>query len=314
MDAAEVARSTTKAQLETRADALAQHLAAHHRVIDQTTLKRLGFSRQFASSQVRARRWQRVYRGVWCAYTGPLSFESRCQAALYRVGPGAALDGATSAQIFGLRGHEDANIHVVVAHSRAVGSTADIVVRRSRTLGSSSTQIRRGLTVVRLERALLAWALGSGAAASSAVVDAVQQGLTTAERLRGCFLGLRIGSSWLVSLLDDIEGGSRSELERRFLQIVREAGLATPSRQHPLQLHGRRMWLDLAYPALRIAIEIDGRAYHLMSEDWADDLDRQNLIALDGWLILRFTARAIRSQPDVVAASVARAIEARAAA
>src|SRR5437588_246105 len=115
----------------------------------------------------------------------------------------------------------------------------------------------------------------------------VQQGLTTAEKLRGCLLGLGPvkGRAALLRTLADVEGGTRSELERAFLRIVRRAGLPLPVRNHPLVIDGRRFWLDACYPDDHLFIEIDGKAYHLMSEDWEDDLVRQNLIvaALDHW-------------------------------
>ena len=146
---------------------------------------------------------------------------------------------------------------------------------------------------------------------ADAIVSAVQQGLTTPERLRACLarLGHVPGRRALAVAIEDVGGGSRSWLEARFRRLLRDAGLPLPVQNHPLVVGGRRVWLDACYVDERIAIEVDGRAYHLMSEDWEDDLDRQNAIVLDGWLVLRFTARDIRERPDAVIAALRRALE-----
>ncbi len=69
-----------------------------------------------------------------------------------------------------------------------------------------------------------------------------------------------------------------------------------------------RAWLDLCYPELRIAIEVDGRAYHIWTDTWERDLRRQNQLVLAGWTVLRFTAADLRHRPGQVADQVRRAL------
>lgn len=298
-----------------RIETLETHLREHHRVVTTAELRDLGLRPAYARRKVTEGVWTRVHDGVFCAHTGSLSRESRWQAALCYAGKGAALDGPSAAELHGLVGYERERTHVVVPHGRDVVSQSSVKVTQSRSLSDRSVQIRQRMRVVRVERALLACALLWPALAGGVLTAGVQQGLTTAERLRGTLFGLgRIkGGGGLLTVLADIEGGSRSQLERLFVALLRRVRLPLPQRNFALVIGARRLWLDLAYPALRIAIEIDGRAYHLMSEDWENDLVRQNLVSLDGWLILRFTARAIREEPHVVAETVARALALRAA-
>ncbi len=55
---------------------------------------------------------------------------------------------------------------------------------------------------------------------------------------------------------------------------------------------GRRFRIDIAFPAEHLAIEFDGWAYHgRFKEDFQRDRERQNLLTLNGWRILRFTAQ-----------------------
>jgi len=291
-------------------------LSSHHGVVADRDLRRLGVSRHYARSQARARRWRRVHAGVWCAYTGPLTFMSRCAAALAALGDTAALDGPSAAAVLGFRrGRVDGPVHVVIPHGTRRRSLPSVVVRQSRTLTDRSCVFRNGLRVVRIERAVLAMAAKRGTDAAAVVTEAVQQGLTVAERLRGTLLALGnvAGRSHLLEAIGDADGGSRSGLEVLFMRIIRRARLPVPVQNFGLVVDGRRLWLDVCYPALRIAVEIDGKAYHLFSEDWENDLDRQNALVLDGWLVLRFSARAIRGHPDDVARRVAKAVAERSA-
>ncbi|HVE99451.1 MAG TPA: DUF559 domain-containing protein [Mycobacteriales bacterium] len=293
--------------------ALNRWLREHHAVVSAERLRALGFSRDYARTQLDARRWQRVHHGVYCAYTGPLSFETRCAAALAACGDAAVVAAATAMVIFGMTGFEDKLINVLIPHGVAAPRLVGVRVTRSATLTARSHLMRRNLPVIRIERAVVGFALMRPGRARAALTAAVQRGLTTPTRLRAAIfaMGRVNGRRRLVEITCDIEGGDRSALERLFLRLLRRAGLPAPAQNYPLRLDGRQLWIDVCYPALRIAIEIDGKAYHLLSEDWEDDLDRQNLVVLDGWLVLRFTGRAIRRHPDRVAAQVAEAIRTR---
>lgn len=66
--------------------------------------------------------------------------------------------------------------------------------------------------------------------------------------------------------------------------------------------------IDFAEPRLRIAIEVDGRAYHSDRRAFEHDRKRQNMLALRGWIILRFTWERIVEDPEGVIAEVVRAI------
>ena len=49
--------------------------------------------------------------------------------------------------------------------------------------------------------------------------------------------------------------------------------------------------------------EIDG-IHHMDAAQWWDDMDRENGIKLDGYLVLRFTAFVVRYHPGHVAAQI----------
>lgn len=58
---------------------------------------------------------------------------------------------------------------------------------------------------------------------------------------------------------------------------------------------GRKYRLDIAIPSAQLAIEVDGWEWHGKHKgDFQRDRERQNLLTLNGWRILRFTAGKIR--------------------
>ena len=62
--------------------------------------------------------------------------------------------------------------------------------------------------------------------------------------------------------------------------------------------------IDFANPALKIAIEVDGRAFHSDRQSFERDRERQNMLVLRGWIVLRFTWERLVNDPEGVLAEV----------
>jgi very-short-patch-repair endonuclease len=92
---------------------------------------------------------------------------------------------------------------------------------------------------------------------------------------------------------------SDSPMETRIRLALRFGGLPLPELQHPVGPYA----LDLAYPAVRIAVEYNGRD-HLDPDRALRDLDREAYLTAAGWTVLRFGAYLVLRRPDRVAARV----------
>jgi very-short-patch-repair endonuclease len=57
----------------------------------------------------------------------------------------------------------------------------------------------------------------------------------------------------------------------------------------------------------RVVAEIDGAA-HIEVEEWVPDQLRQNDVAIDGALVLRFPSVVVRHSPEIVIAQLRRAL------
>lgn len=76
-------------------------------------------------------------------------------------------------------------------------------------------------------------------------------------------------------------------------------------------MSGRRYRLDIALPATRVAIEVDGFRHHGKHlEDFRRDRVRQNLLTIAGWRVLRFAAGDIRKDLNSCLNTIQRLLEA----
>jgi len=111
-------------------------------------------------------------------------------------------------------------------------------------------------------------------------------------------LGAR-GSRQLPQVVELSDRRSGSPMETRIRLALRSGGLPLPVLQHPVGPYE----LDLAYPAVRIAVEYNGRD-HLDPDRALHDLEREAYLTAAGWTVLRFGAYLVHRRPDLVAAQV----------
>ena len=64
----------------------------------------------------------------------------------------------------------------------------------------------------------------------------------------------------------------------------------------------------MAWPRVRLAIELDGREYHDEPDALYRDRSKANAATLDGWRVLRFTWFDVMKRPDWVVATVRAAL------
>jgi very-short-patch-repair endonuclease len=99
--------------------------------------------------------------------------------------------------------------------------------------------------------------------------------------------------------------GSRSEAERRLRRLLLVAGVRGWRAEHPVPGVGV---VDLAFPELRLAIEVDGRAWHVAADRFQLDRSRQNALVDRGWTVLRFTWEDLERRPTEVLSTIRRTV------
>jgi very-short-patch-repair endonuclease len=106
----------------------------------------------------------------------------------------------------------------------------------------------------------------------------------------------RPGSSAAGRLLVAAADRADSAAERLLVRLLREAGIGGWVLGHRLGPY----LIDLAFPAQRVAIEVDGWAYHVDPERFRNDRRKGNFITRRGWDLLRFTWHGLHTQPGGV--------------
>jgi very-short-patch-repair endonuclease len=109
------------------------------------------------------------------------------------------------------------------------------------------------------------------------------------------------GHSQLVRLIDLLAAGCEGELELwGYSAVFDVAGLRGAVRQRTVVVNGNAYRLDMAYEAERVAVELDGRAYHSSPEQWERDTRRDLALATMGWQTVRLSHRRLTQEVDQV--------------
>jgi hypothetical protein len=204
-------------------------------------------------------------------------------------------------------------VHVTVPADRFPRGSSGVIAHRT-TLPLPATRID-GIPVVHLTRSLVdAWswaysprrnpsATPDQADARQAVIGSVRSRGVSVAALRDESTRLRIhgGRAEFRRLLDLVAGGCESELEIWGVTCVLPGppGLPAYVQQHSVRLpDGRWIRLDAAYVEARVAVELDGAAFHGSRAARERDLRRDTGLATLGWVVLRFSYTRLVSDPD----------------
>jgi very-short-patch-repair endonuclease len=299
-----------------------QLAANQHGVITRSQLLSFGLTRTEVQGRLASGRLHRVFRGVYAVGRPELTAHGWWMAAVLACGRDAVLSHESAAALWGFRGRRGSRRAAESSGypaRRQLGSgvpapAIDISVpagtfrrrkgirlhRRSSWKSGDATR-RDGIPVTSPARTLidLATVLASGPL-EAAVNEADKFGLIDPESLRSeieSHAGLD-GVPALRRLLDRRTFAlTDSELERRFLRLVRKAGLPPPRTRQ--RVNGFQV--DFFWPELGLIVETDGLRYHRTPAQQTRDRLRDQLHAAAGLTSLRFTHAQIAFEPGRVA-------------
>jgi very-short-patch-repair endonuclease len=260
-----------------------------------------GFSAYRVSRRLRSGEWLEVNRRVLVVNGAADRAETLDWAGLLAGGPGATLGGPSAARRLGLEVPLTGACVVVPPH-RHVSVPGVRVVRD--TVDDADVLLLDGALVTNAPRTVLDCLRLLPERRALAYLDrALQRGWIDAADLSrrvqpSCG---RRGAPRLARLVRLSAGGARSDAERRLVRLLRRCGLAGWIADVDVPGVGV---VDLAFPAARLAIEVDGLAWHSGRERFQRDRTKQNLLVRRGWTVLRFTWTDLAERPDEVVALV----------
>lgn len=249
--------------------------------------------------------WRRVHRATYRVTALRLERATAVWAAHLAVA-GSAVTSAGALWRVGVLTEPPAVPHLVVPTAWRGAAPAGARVTRS-SVSVRSTLVVGGMRTVRCESAMVHFLAGRPVDGPAVLDRALQLGqvdlpglddaLAAASRSRGV-----AAARALVAAAAD---GAASEAERLLGRALTAAGIIGFRRNARV---GRYV-VDLAFPGCRLAVEVDGWAWHIDPDRFQRDRARQNALVLAGWTVLRFTWSDVTERPDRVVAQIRRALE-----
>jgi very-short-patch-repair endonuclease len=285
---------------------LDDYLRRHDGVITLAQARRAGLSLKAVQRRIAAGHWIRCSRGVYFVNDRPFTDAARIRAAVWGYGGRAAASGLTAAWWHGLTKFAPDVVEVTAPRNSHGRSRQGCLLRR-RDLEPSDVVVHCGIRVTALALTVIEAAVKERGGAKL-MDSALQRRLGLRELWRAHLRNKgRYGSPQARRLLQAASDGARSEAERLLVKLLREAGITGWRTNYPIGPYK----VDVAFPASKIVIEVDGWAFHSDQEVFQNDRKRQNYLALMGWQVLRFTWLDLVEYPERVIAEVRAAISAR---
>jgi len=252
-------------------------------------------------------------RAVYRVPGAPETPWSRLLAKVLACGPGAVLSHRSAAWLWDLADAPDRH-EISVPRDRRLRRT-DVVVHESTDLELAGVGAVHGIPVTGVGRTIL------DCASQPAVdVELLVDGARRIHRISRTLLphvvvsharSGRRGIERMRTLLEDDEI-PHSDFERLVWRWLDANGVAGWVRHHRLVVPGHGpVEIDVAWPALRIALELEGGDHVDRAGVHDHDTRRQNALVLDGWLVLRTTYRRWLRHSDVVLRELLDAIATR---
>jgi very-short-patch-repair endonuclease len=238
----------------------------------------------------------------------PLAAEA---AALLACGEGAVLSHHSAATMWRLRPGSARPVHVTIPACRRCLAPAGVIVHRSRTLTPADIRVQDGLPLTAPARTMLDVAANMPDRDVERLLDEAlfaRRILTFAEVFDVIVrAGTHHGRARLERLARNHTRATKTDSppEETMLGLIRAAGLPEPE----TQAYVLDYRLDLYWPELKLAVEID--AYGTHGSPARFDADRRRdarLMTEAGIFVLRFTRAAVEERPLEVIGVLARTI------
>jgi predicted transcriptional regulator of viral defense system len=289
-------------------DALISEIAARqHGSIAHRQLRGLGLGDDAIHYRVRAGRLHVVHRGVYAVGHPHLTRHGEWMAAVLAGDEGALLSHWSAARLWGLAGGRQRPIHVTVARN---GGRKDRGVRfhHPRSLHREDRALRDRIPVTSVARTLLDNARGlTFTELQKPFEEAIRVDLLDAlalARLLDRSNG-RHGARQLRRLLAEhlhLPDDTRPGLEAEFAAFCRACKLPMPVFN---ALVGGYI-VDALWPAQRLIVELDSRAFHSSWRARESDAVRDGELQALGYRVLRVTATRLRREPDALERTIRR--------
>jgi predicted transcriptional regulator of viral defense system/very-short-patch-repair endonuclease len=287
-----------KGRTERRPLALAALATRQHGIVSAGQLRALGYSTTAVSKAAARGRLHRIHRRVYAVGHRDLTWEGRCLAAVLACAPALASHG-TAAWLWGLLRTRPTRFQLTAATRRRRKPEFEV---HFADLAGRDRALRDGIPVTSVPRTLLDLAAaGPPRRLPLALERAEERRLLDLRSLDG-LLARRAHHPGAVALRQALDtyrpqpAFTRSNLEKRFLALVTEAGLPAPRMNFVVG----RFEVDAFWPQAALAVELDVFETHGSRRSFEEDRERDEELLLRGIATVRVTGRRLDREPATV--------------
>jgi putative AbiEi antitoxin of type IV toxin-antitoxin system len=289
---------------------LAELAERQHGVVSVRQLLGLGYSRDAIKRGKACGRLRHLCRGVYAVGHTPVTWHSRCLAAVLSCGANAVASHRSAAWVWGLIRYRPDRLDVAVPVRRR-HARSDLRLHYA-PLTAEDRDLQEGIPVTAVPRTLLDLAaILSGERLDRALERSEELGLFDLRPMDSLLAraGGHPGAGALRRALALYRPPhfTRSGVERRFLELVQRAGLPTPSTGYNVAGYE----LDAYWEPERFAVELDVYETHGSRASFESDRLRQENLKLDGVEMIRITGRRLDREPEKVIERVAALLDQR---
>jgi very-short-patch-repair endonuclease len=280
-------------------------------VITLGQLQLAGLTASGVRNRVRAGRLYPMHRGVYAVGHDRLTGYGRTMAAVLAYGSQAVASHRTAGGLQGLREDNSPKTDISLP-LKSARSRPGIHAHASPTLRLKDVTKRHGIPCTTVARTLLDLAdVVSRRQLGRALEQAEVMRVFDLEELHDVLAHAngRRGAGILretLAELGDEPAVTDNDLEDRFLELCRAAGLPRPAVNRWIAIDdGPPIKADFVWTTQRLIVETDGWGSHGTRHGFESDRRRDQRARLAGWETVRFTRRQVVEDPDWVVATTA---------
>jgi hypothetical protein len=291
--------------------------AEQHGAVGRAQLLRLGVGESLRRSWERRGLLRRRGPGSFVVGGSPPTWRRELWCAQLDLAGRGYIAGRSGARLHRLDGFAGGEVELITTRGHRRMSLPWTLHSTAAPLGRGDTVLIEGLRCLTVSRLILEAPLFGFSATEmeDAIDSAIRLRKVSEQRLRTAVVAAhRSGVNGSRALLDAlVDTGGESRLERRFLAIVRRAGLPRPELRHVVRDGSRIIArLDAMFPG-GLVVEIEGHATHSSRRQRTTDETRRNALVGCGAALRVFTYTHVTLRPDYVEAELREALGLRAA-
>jgi very-short-patch-repair endonuclease len=246
----------------------------------------------------------RIAPRVYAVRGAPDTHRQRLRAGLLCLGERSWVSYEAAATLHGLDRSKATAVEFTVDRARRP-RVVPFVVHSTTRLAPVDHVVVDGFRVTSATRTIfdLALARAHPRRIEAAIDSAVRLQLSAPEVLARRLSDLRGSGRWGCRLVEDMitDSGGHTILERRFLELARQAGLPRPRTQVVFEVGGEHVArVDFLFDAARVVVEVSGQKGHASPAERARDAHRRNELQDLGLRVFEYTWNDVTERPGWV--------------